>query len=175
MRGSNSSSALPFRSWTEKRHSPPRVGRSCPHWSQVRLIRGFSQPPPTAEGNNAACLRGVSSRRAGHLASLRLNSPVRLEFMARVIVGGVTHPLLTPRLASSFRGHIPRLLAAYPTMIASDWPNAEAMIDSAAFLVRSSAVGQRWAYVLRVVVAFAWPSERWTVTTSHPAAIRPDA
>ncbi len=36
----------------------------------------------------------------------------------------------------------------------ADSPSATDMIDSAAFLVRSSAVGQRWAYVLRVVVAF---------------------
>lgn len=54
-------------------------------------------------------------------------------------------------------------------------PSDTDMIDSAAFLVRSSAVGQRWAYVLRVVVAFAWPSDRCTVTTSHPAAMRPEA
>jgi hypothetical protein len=34
-------------------------------------------------------------------------------------------------------------------------PSDADMIDSAAFLVRSSAVGQRWAYVVSVVVAFA--------------------
>ena len=49
------------------------------------------------------------------------------------------------------------------------------MIDSAALRVRSSAVGGRCALVLRVVVAFECPRERWTVTTSHPAAIRPEA
>ena len=48
-----------------------------------------------------------------------------------------------------------------------------AAIPEAATRVLSSAVGQRWAYVLSVVVAEAWPMARCTVTTSHPAAIRP--
>ena len=48
-----------------------------------------------------------------------------------------------------------------------------AAIPDAAARVLSSAVGQRWAYVLSVVVADAWPIARCTVTTSHPAAISP--
>jgi len=42
-----------------------------------------------------------------------------------------------------------------------------------ALRVRSSAVGHRCAYVFIVVVVFACPRARWTVATSHPAAIRP--
>ena len=45
----------------------------------------------------------------------------------------------------------------------------------AAARVRSSAVGHRWLYVFSVVVADECPSARWAVTTSQPAAIRPDA
>lgn len=46
------------------------------------------------------------------------------------------------------------------------------MLDAAA-RVLSSALGHRCAYVLMVVVAEACPIARGTVTTSHPAAIRP--
>ena len=45
----------------------------------------------------------------------------------------------------------------------------------AAWRVRSSAVGHRSAFVFSVVVAFACPSARWTVTTSQPEAMRPEA
>ena len=68
-----------------------------------------------------------------------------------------------------------RVLIDNSSILADRPPSDADMIDSAAFLVRSSAVGQGWAYVLRVVVAFECPSERWTVTTSHPAAMRPEA
>lgn len=50
-----------------------------------------------------------------------------------------------------------------------------ASIDPAAALVRSSADGHRCAYVFSVVVAFSWPMARCTVTTSQPAAMRPEA
>lgn len=48
-----------------------------------------------------------------------------------------------------------------------------AAISDAAVLVLSSTVGHRCAYVLNVVVAEVWPMARWTVTTSHPAAMSP--
>jgi len=39
----------------------------------------------------------------------------------------------------------------------------------------SSALGHRWAYTDRVMFGDECPSARWTVTTSQPEAIRPDA
>ena len=43
---------------------------------------------------------------------------------------------------------------------------------AAAFLVRSSAFGHRWLYVLSVIVGAEWPSACWTVTTSQPSEAR---
>lgn len=51
------------------------------------------------------------------------------------------------------RTHLP-VLVSFSASRPAGSPSDADMIDSAAFLVRSSAVGQRWAYVLRVVVAF---------------------
>lgn len=46
---------------------------------------------------------------------------------------------------------------------------------AAALRVLSSADGHRCEYVDRVTAADPCPRARWTVTTSHPAAIRPEA
>ena len=51
----------------------------------------------------------------------------------------------------------------------------ESARSAEALRVRCAAVGQRCAQVSRLVVAFEGPRARWTVTTSHPAAIRPEA
>ena len=47
------------------------------------------------------------------------------------------------------------------------------MRPAAAVLVRSLASGHRCPYVSSVTDADECPSARWTVTTSHPAAINP--
>ena len=52
---------------------------------------------------------------------------------------------------------------------------ATVSMSDAAARVRSSAVGHRWLYLDSVVVAEECPKARWTATTSHPAAMRPEA
>ena len=51
--------------------------------------------------------------------------------------------------------------------------NATRIRSPEALRVRSLASGHRWLYVDSVMVASACPRARCTVTTSHPAAIRP--